>query len=88
MLNYVALRHTRLAAGMTQIDVAIRIGRSRGWYSQVEQGVRRVSNRDAQLIARALGVPLCSLCAHQREYVLFTDISIIDENGTCESDSS
>lgn len=50
------LKSARALKGLTQADLAKRIGRSQSWLSQVEQGTSQPSEVDQALICRALRV--------------------------------
>jgi len=49
------LKSARAMKGLTQSDLAERIGRSQSWLSQIEQGMLQPSEVDQALICRALG---------------------------------
>ncbi|MDA2934291.1 helix-turn-helix domain-containing protein [Acidobacteria bacterium AH-259-D05] len=51
------LKSARAMKGLTQADLAERIGRSQSWLSQIEQGTLQPSEVDQALICRALGAP-------------------------------
>lgn len=56
------LRAAREAAGLTQVQLAERSGRSQATVSQVESGVRARPDTDTQVaFATALGVPVTDL---------------------------
>lgn len=57
-----ALRKTR---GMTLAEIAGKLDRSVGWFSQVERDKSEPSISDLRRIAGALGVPMSMLFAHQ-----------------------
>jgi transcriptional regulator with XRE-family HTH domain len=46
---------TRRDAGVTQMELAKRLGKPQSWVSNVEKGVRRVDVIEFYAIARALG---------------------------------
>lgn len=50
------IKETRLAKGLTQEDVAERIGLSRSYLAQLENGTRQLTPRKQAAIAEALGV--------------------------------
>ena len=49
------LREARLAAGMTQADLASRLGRPQSYVAKIETGERRVEVVEFILLAQALG---------------------------------
>lgn len=49
------LKSARAIKGLTQGDLAERIGRSQSWLSQIEQGALQASQVDQALICRVLG---------------------------------
>jgi transcriptional regulator with XRE-family HTH domain len=55
------LRQARAAAQLTQEQVASRAGMDRGFYGQVERGLRGLSVDKLWLIADALGRPITDL---------------------------
>jgi len=57
------LTEARLAAGLTQYELASRLGRPPSYVSKIEHGSRTVSRADFLAIARALSVDACSLFA-------------------------
>jgi transcriptional regulator with XRE-family HTH domain len=55
---------TRGAAGMTQVELAKRLGKPQPWVSKVESGMRRIDVIEFYAIARALGAdPITLLSA-------------------------
>lgn len=58
------LRALRKARGRTLSDLAIVLGRSVGWLSQVERDLSEPSISDLRQIAEALGVPMSLLFGH------------------------
>ena len=50
------LKSARAMKGLTQADLAKRIGRSQSWLSQIEQGTLQPSEVDQALICRTLRV--------------------------------
>ncbi len=54
----VRLRQAREKAGLTQVQVAKRLGRSQTWLSKCELGERRVDFVELEDIAAAYKVPL------------------------------
>ncbi|HEV7252347.1 MAG TPA: helix-turn-helix domain-containing protein [Mesorhizobium sp.] len=59
------LRALRKARGLTLQEVALKLGRSVGWASQVERGISSPSIADLSAMARLLGVPLSLFFAHE-----------------------
>lgn len=55
------LRETRRAAGLTQIDVSERLGRSQSFISDVERGVRRLDLVELLDLAHITGRSLVDL---------------------------
>jgi transcriptional regulator with XRE-family HTH domain len=53
-----ALRDTREAAGLTQSELAQRLGVAQSYVSKVENGDRRIEVAELLLICAALGVPI------------------------------
>ncbi len=58
------IRALRRARGLTLTDAARRVGRSVGWFSQVERGISVPSLSDLRAIANLFGVPLSLFFAH------------------------
>ncbi|MDF1669427.1 MAG: XRE family transcriptional regulator [Roseovarius sp.] len=58
------LRALRKSRGLTLIDLAEQLGRSVGWLSQIERDKSELSISDLRQIAKALGVPMSLLFAH------------------------
>lgn len=58
------IRALRKARGLTLSEVAIRLGRSVGWVSQVERGLSVPSLGDLRALADLFGVPLSLFFAH------------------------
>lgn len=56
-----ALVAARRKAGVTQIELAERIGRTQSFVSQIERGVRRLDVIEFYAIAKALGTDPVSL---------------------------
>lgn len=52
------LRHARLTAGLTQVDVAKALGRTQAWVSKCELGERRIDPLDLQDFAQVYAKPL------------------------------
>lgn len=50
------LRDTRLAAGLTQEDVAERLGQTQSFVSKCERGERRIDVIELRMFCQALGV--------------------------------
>ncbi len=59
------LRALRKSRGVTLTELAVKLGRSVGWVSQVERGISRPSIDDLKAIASALSAPLSLLFGHQ-----------------------
>ncbi len=58
------IRALRKARGLTLAEVALRLGRSVGWASQVERGLSVPSHPDLRAIAELFNVPLSLFFAH------------------------
>ena len=58
------IRALRKARGLTLAEIAGRMGRSVGWFSQVERDMSDPSISDLRQIAECLGVPMSMLFAH------------------------
>lgn len=58
------LRALRKSRGLTLSDLSDSLGRSVGWLSQVERDMSEPSISDLRQIAKALGVPMSLLFAH------------------------
>jgi transcriptional regulator with XRE-family HTH domain len=58
------IRALRKARGLTLTDVAVTLGRSVGWLSQVERDLSDPSISDLRQIAGCLGVPMSMMFAH------------------------
>jgi transcriptional regulator with XRE-family HTH domain len=52
------IRRIRLAAGLTQEQLALESGLSQGYINQLENGGRKFTQKTLELIADALSVPL------------------------------
>ena len=52
------LRTLRKSRGLTLAEIAIIVGRSQGWISQIERGISDISISDLRLIAEAFEVPI------------------------------
>ena len=52
------LRQARLDAGLTQVEVAAKVGRPQTWVSKCELGERRVDFVELEDLAAACGKPL------------------------------
>lgn len=50
------LRVTREKAGVTQVELAERLGESQSWVSKVERGIRRVDVVELRLFCKALNI--------------------------------
>jgi transcriptional regulator with XRE-family HTH domain len=57
------LRETRLAAGVTQVELAERIGESQWHLSKMERGEVRLDLIQVRTICQALGTPLPAFVA-------------------------
>ncbi len=62
----ISVRALRKSRSMTLAELALAIGRSQGWVSQLERGISDVSITDLRRIARVLGVPF-GLFFHNEE---------------------
>lgn len=58
------IRALRKARGLTLAEMALRLGRSVGWLSQVERGLSQPSLGDLRTIADTFSVPLSLFFAH------------------------
>jgi transcriptional regulator with XRE-family HTH domain len=58
------IRALRKARGLTLAEVALRLGRSVGWVSQVERGLSTPSVADLRAFADIFGVPISLFFAH------------------------
>ncbi|MGB6119039.1 MAG: XRE family transcriptional regulator [Mesorhizobium sp.] len=58
------LRALRKSRGLTLTELALKLGRSVGWVSQVERGISRPSIDDLRAMATALSAPLSLLFGH------------------------
>lgn len=58
------IRALRKARGLTLAEIAARLDRSVGWFSQVERDMSDPSISDLRQIAECLGVPMSMLFAH------------------------
>lgn len=56
-----AVQEIRIENGLSQDELASRIGMQRTYISDVERGVRNTSISNAKRIARALNVPLAKI---------------------------
>lgn len=54
----ISLRALRKARGLTLAELALAIGRSQGWISQLERGISDISISDLRRIASVLDVPI------------------------------
>lgn len=57
-MNITKIKHLRVAKGMTQGELALILGVSQSYVSQVESGEKNCSIDVARKFAKALGVPL------------------------------
>ncbi|RWF26647.1 MAG: XRE family transcriptional regulator, partial [Mesorhizobium sp.] len=58
------IRALRKARGLTLAEIALRLGRSVGWVSQVERGLSVPSLGDLRAFAELFGVPLSLFFSH------------------------
>ncbi|MBN9071285.1 MAG: helix-turn-helix transcriptional regulator [Rhizobiales bacterium] len=58
------IRALRRARGLTLAEMALRLGRSIGWVSQVERGLSQPAIEDLRRLAGAFGVPLSMFFSH------------------------
>jgi transcriptional regulator with XRE-family HTH domain len=58
------LRALRKARGMTLTELALKLGRSVGWLSQVERGMSTPTIQDLRGFAEAFGVPVSLFFSH------------------------
>lgn len=59
------LRALRKSRGLTLSEIALKLGRSVGWVSQVERGLSMPSISDLRAFAELFGVPVSLFFAHQ-----------------------
>jgi transcriptional regulator with XRE-family HTH domain len=59
------IRALRRLRGVTLAEMAVRLGRSIGWVSQVERGLSQPSIEDLRSIAEMFGVPLSMFFGHE-----------------------
>ena len=59
------IRALRKARGLTLSEIALRLGRSVGWVSQVERGLSTPSLSDLRAFAELFGVPLSLFFSHE-----------------------
>jgi transcriptional regulator with XRE-family HTH domain len=57
------LRETRERAGLTQVELAEKIGETQSYVSKVERGERRLDLVQLQVFCRALKTSLCAFVA-------------------------
>ncbi|RUU14413.1 XRE family transcriptional regulator [Mesorhizobium sp. USDA-HM6] len=67
------LRALRKARGLTLAEIALKLGRSVGWVSQVERGLSVPSLGDLRAFAELFGVPLSLFFSH--------DVPVEEERG-------
>src|SRR5688572_15519020 len=58
------IRALRKGRGLTLAELALRLGRSVGWMSQVERGISVPSLVELKALAESFGVPVSLLFAH------------------------
>jgi transcriptional regulator with XRE-family HTH domain len=59
------LRALRKARGLTLTELAVKMGRSVGWISQVERGISRPAIGDLRALATVFGVPVSLFFTHE-----------------------
>lgn len=59
------LRALRKARGLTLTELALKMGRSVGWISQVERGISRPAIGDLRALATVFGVPVSLFFTHE-----------------------
>jgi transcriptional regulator with XRE-family HTH domain len=59
------LRALRKARGLTLTELALKMGRSVGWVSQVERGISRPAIGDLRALANVFGVPVSLFFTHE-----------------------
>lgn len=59
------LRSLRRARGLTLAEIALKLGRSIGWISQVERGLSQPSIEDLRRFADLFGVPMSMFFGHE-----------------------
>jgi transcriptional regulator with XRE-family HTH domain len=59
------VRALRKSRGLTLSEIALRLGRSVGWMSQVERGLSRPSIGDLRALAEVFGVPVSLFFSHE-----------------------
>jgi ribosome-binding protein aMBF1 (putative translation factor) len=63
------LKQTREAAGISQVQLAARLGQTQSSVSKIERGERRVDIVELRAICDGLGVPLLAFIRHlQRDW--------------------
>ena len=63
------IREARLRAGLTQEDIATRLGKTQSFVSKCERGERRLDIVDAREFCSAIGIPLSDLVANFEEII-------------------
>lgn len=61
------LRQVRVEAGLTQAELAERVGRPQSFVSKYETGERRLDVLELREVCRALGVPLAAFANRLEE---------------------
>ena len=83
------IRALRKARGLTLAEIALKLGRSVGWLSQVERGLSAPSLADLRAFAELFGVPVSLFFAHDapddRERGVIVRASRRRSLGTAES---
>jgi transcriptional regulator with XRE-family HTH domain len=58
-----ALQDARLESGLTQVELAARLGETQSFVSKCERGTRRVDIAELQAFCQAMCIPLSKLVA-------------------------
>ncbi len=61
------LRHLREAAGLRQVDLAVRLRRPQSFVSKYESGEKTLDFLEVREVCRALGVPLADFVRRYEE---------------------
>lgn len=74
-----ALVALRIDAGLTQVDLAERLGRSQGHVSEVERGIKRIDPLQVWDWCRACGTDLASWAALTEKAIARAQAGTLDE---------
>lgn len=67
------LRKIRKDKGITQTYIARKLGKTSGWYSNIERGDRKLSAEDAKKIAEVLNIDINEIFFEDNLNVVFND---------------